>query len=157
MTSNDSEHMPLRDVAQSPEATARYLADVQLTLLTIEKNLQTLEHETRVHCRGTYVDGDRWYHGRLRSLPVEMSLRDVLKHAKSLVEGLEKSAYKRNAFAETVKNLPRERREKELNKKREKRAPSIQSAPDPEEDAQKKNRRYSEPASIFDLRDRESA
>ena len=155
---NRDETAPLRDVAQSPEATAQYLADLQLHLLQISKNLETLAHETRVHCRGTHVPGDRWYHARLRALPVEKALRDVLKHLGGLTEGLEKSAYKRNAFADDVKALPGKRREKELEKQRKKN-PKLQAAPGSasQEDARSKNSGYGGPTSIFDLNDRESA
>ncbi|MCX5055090.1 hypothetical protein [Streptomyces sp. NBC_00474] len=158
MNSNESNDAPLRDVAQSPEATARYLADVQRLLLDVGKHLETLAIETRVHCRGTHVDGDRWYHARLRALPVEKALKDVLKHVNGLTEGLEKTAYKRNAFADEVKKLPAIRREKELEKQRKK-APQIQAAPEnPQQPGvQSRNVGYSEPTSIYDLGNRESA
>ncbi|MFE5108315.1 hypothetical protein [Streptomyces sp. NPDC056663] len=156
--SNDPNHAPLRDVAQSPEATARYLADVQRVLLDIGKNLETLAIETRVHCRGTHVDGDRWYHARMRALPVEKALRDVLKHVNGLTEGLERSAYKRNSFADEVKNLPGKRREKELEKQRKKNPQPLQAAQEsPKEGAQSRNSGYGGPTSIYDLGNRESA
>ncbi|AJC62033.1 hypothetical protein [Streptomyces sp. 769] len=149
---------PLRDVAQNPEATARYLAAMQRTLLDIEKNLQTLAVETRLHCRGLHVDGDRWYHARMRALPVEKALQDVLKHVNGLSKGLEKTAYKRNAFADEVKKLPGKRREKELEKQRKKNPKQLQVAPNPtQEGAQGQNSGYSVPTSIYDLGSRESA
>ncbi|MEU5599204.1 hypothetical protein [Streptomyces sp. NPDC020298] len=158
MNSNDPNHAPLRDVAQNPEATARYLADVQRVLLDIGKNLETLALETRVHCRGTHVDGDRWYHARLRALPVEKALKDVLKHVNGLTEGLEKTAYKRNAFTDEVKELPQKRKEKELEKRRKKN-PQLQAAPgNPQQQgAQSQNPGYGSPTSIYDLGNRESA
>ncbi|MFB7211059.1 hypothetical protein [Streptomyces sp. NPDC056255] len=157
MNSNDPNHSPLRDVAQSPEATAQYLADVQRVLLDIGKNLATLAIETRVHCRSTHVDGDRWYHARLRALPVEKALKDVLKHVNGLTVGLEKSAYKRNAFADEVKKLPAMRREKELEKERKKN-PQLQAAPENQgqQGARASDMGYGGPTSIYDL-DRESA
>lgn len=158
MNSTDPNHAPLRDVAQNPEATARYLADVQRVLLDIGKNLETLAIETRVHCRGTHVDGDRWYHARMRALPVEKALKDVLKHVSGLTEGLEKTAYKRNAFADEVKKLPGKRREKELEKQRKKNLQPLQAAPQsPQQGAQSQNMGYGGPASIYDLGNRESA
>ncbi|MET8615842.1 hypothetical protein [Streptomyces misionensis] len=157
MNSNDPNYAPLRDVAQSPEATARYLADVQRVLLDIGKNLETLAMETRVHCRGTHVDGDRWYHARLRALPVEKALKDVLRHVNGLTEGLEKTAYKRNSFADEVKKLPAKRKEKELEKQRKKNPPVLQAAPNPpQQGAQSGDSGYSGPTSIYDM-GRESA
>ncbi|MFF4145931.1 hypothetical protein ACFY0A_32285 [Streptomyces sp. NPDC001698] len=157
-SNNNPNHAPLRDVAQSPEATARYLADVQRVLLDIGKNLETLAIETRVHCRGAHVDGDRWYHARLRAMPVEKALKDVLKHVNGLTEGLEKSAYKRNAFADEVKALPGKRREKELEKQRKKN-PQLKAAPKSpaQEGAQSRNSGYGGPTSIYNLDRRESA
>ncbi|MFF5475406.1 hypothetical protein [Streptomyces achromogenes] len=158
MNSTDPNHSPLRDVAQNPEATARYLADVQRVLLDIGKNLETLAIETQVHLRDTHVEGDRWYHARLRALPVERALGNVLKNLKNLTEGLEKSAYKRRAHDEAVVNTVRERKEKELEKRRKKNPPQLQAAPDPQQQgAQGRNVGYAEPTSIYDLGNRESA
>ncbi|MYU23520.1 hypothetical protein [Streptomyces sp. SID8352] len=158
MNSNDPNHSPLRDVAQSPEATARYLADVQRVLLDIGKNLETLAIETRVHLRKTHVEGDRWYHARLRAMPVEKALGQVLRNLNSLTEGLEKSAYKRRAHDEAVVNTAKEREEKELERQRKKNPPVLQAAPGPlQQDAQPQNSGYSGPASIYDLGKRESA
>lgn len=158
MTSNDPNYSPLRDVAQNPEATARYLADVQRVLLDIGKNLETLANETRVHLRDTHVEGDRWYHARLRARPVEKALGDVLADLKDLTEGLESSAYKRRAHAEAVMNTTRERKEKALEKSR-RNAPPIPAAPPtpPQQGAQNTNTGYSVPTSIYDLGNRESA
>lgn len=157
-STNDPNHAPLRDVAQNPEATARYLADVQRVLLDIGQNLETLAHETRVHLRDTHVEGDRWYHARLRARPVERALGDVLKSLNSLTEGLESTAYKRRAHDENVANTARERKEKELEKQR-KNTPPIPAAPQdpPRQGAQGPNMGYSAPTSIFDLGNRESA
>ncbi|MFJ9380355.1 hypothetical protein [Streptomyces sp. NPDC101455] len=161
MNSNDpfeAPHSPLRDVAASPEATARYLADVQRVLLDIGRNLETLALETRVHCRDTHVDGDRWYHARLRALPVENALNDVLKHVNGLTSGLEKSAYKRKAFSDDVKNLPGKRKEKELEKQRKKTPPLQAATGNPKQHGtQSQNPGYSDPTSIYDLGNRESA
>ncbi|MET9734529.1 hypothetical protein ABZZ79_28985 [Streptomyces sp. NPDC006458] len=157
-SNNDPNYSPLRDVAQSPEATARYLADVQRVLLDIGKNLETLSIETQVHLRDTHVEGDRWYHARLRAMPVERALGNVLKNLKNLTEGLEKSAYKRRAHDEAVVNTAKERKEKELEKHREKNPPVLQAAPNPpQQGAQPHNSGYSGPTSIYDLGKRESA
>jgi hypothetical protein len=160
-SNNDPNHAPLRDVAQNPEATARYLADVQRVLLDIGSNLETLANETRIHLRDTHVEGDRFYHARLRARPVEKALGEVLKHLKSLTEGLESSAYKRRAHDENVANTARERKEKALEKAR-KNAPPIPAAPPnppnpPQDGARGQNARYSVPTSIYDLGNRESA
>ncbi|MGW2612180.1 hypothetical protein ACWC4A_49110 [Streptomyces mirabilis] len=158
MNSNDSTPPPLRDVAQSPEATARYLANVQRVLLDIGKNLETLALETRVHCRDTHVEGDRFYDAWLRAQPVERALKDVLKNVQAVTKGLEKSAYKRRAHDEAVANTGRKRKEKELEKKR-KNAPPIQAAPQnpQQQGAQSQNFGYGGPTSIYDLGNRESA
>lgn len=158
MNSTDPTHAPLRDVAQSPEATARYLADIQRVLLDIGKNLETLTLETRVHLRKTHVEGDRWYHARLRALPVEKALRDVLKNLNDLTEGLEKSAYKRRAHDEAVANTARARKEKELEKARKKMPQPLQAAPESGERVHTdQNSGYGGPTSIYDLGNRESA
>ncbi|MHB6912801.1 hypothetical protein [Streptomyces sp. DB-54] len=137
---------------------AQYLADLQAHLLEIGDKLATLARHTRVRCRNTHVEGDRWYHARLRALPVEKALKDVLKHVDGLTEGLEKTAYKRKAFAEEVKNLPRTRREKELEKQRKKNPKQLQAAPNPPQSgAQNQNSGYGGPTSIYDLGKRESA
>ncbi|MFD3821908.1 hypothetical protein [Streptomyces sp. NPDC058625] len=157
MNSNDPNHSPLRDVAQNPEATARYLADVQRVLLDIGKNLETLAHETRVHLRDTHVEGDRWYHARLRAMPVEKALGNVLKNLNNLTEGLEKSAYKRRAHDEAVVNTAKERKEKALERERKKNPPTLQAAPNPpQQGAQGQNLGYDGPTSIYDM-GRESA
>lgn len=158
MTSKPPKHAPLRDVAQNPEATARYLADIQRVLLDIGKNLETLALETRLHCRDTHVDGDRFYDAWLRAQPVERALKDVLKNLQAVTKGLEKSAYKRRAHEEAVTNTGRKRKEKELEKSR-KNAPPIQAAPQnsPQESARGQNRDSGGPTSIYDLSDRESA
>ncbi|MFB8020748.1 hypothetical protein ACFC36_19510 [Streptomyces rubiginosohelvolus] len=158
MTSNDPNHAPLRDVAQSPEATARYLADVQRVLLDIGKNLETLAHETRVHLRDTHVEGDRWYHARLRAMPVEKALGNVLRNLNNLTEGLEKSAYKRRAHDESVVNTAKDRKEREIERQRKKNPPPLQAAPPPQQQgAQSQNSGYGGPTSIYDLGKRESA
>ncbi|MFK0112511.1 hypothetical protein [Streptomyces sp. NPDC091217] len=157
-SNNDQNHVPLRDVAQSPEATARYLAEVQRTLLAIGKNLETLAIETRVHLRKTHVEGDRWYHARLRAMPVEKALGNVLKNLNNLTDGLEKSAYKRRAHDETVVNTAKDRKEKSLEKSRKKNPQPLQAAPNPtQRGAQNNYSGYSGPTSIYDLGNRDSA
>ncbi|MFF7189649.1 hypothetical protein ACFZAR_31460 [Streptomyces sp. NPDC008222] len=159
MNSNDDpKHVPLRDVAQSPEATARYLANVRRVLLDIGKNLETLAIETRVHLRDTHVEGDRWYHARLRAMPVEKALGSVLKDLNDLTAGLEKSAYKRRAHDEAVVNTAKERKEKELERQRKKNPQMLQAAPNStQQGAQSQSSGYSVPTSIYDLGNRESA
>ncbi|WLQ53778.1 hypothetical protein P8A21_40325 (plasmid) [Streptomyces poriferorum] len=158
MNSNDPNHAPLRDVAQNPEATARYLADVQRVLLDIGRNLEALALETRVHCRDTHVEGDRWFDAWMRAQPVEKALKGVLKHVEGVTKGLERSAFKRRAHDEAVSNTAKKRKEKELEKKR-KNAPPLQAAPKhlPDQGAHDQDSGYGGPTSIFDLSDRESA
>ncbi|MFI0192066.1 hypothetical protein ACH4PW_31540 [Streptomyces sp. NPDC017082] len=156
-SNNDPNYSPLRDVAQNPEATARYLADVQRVLLDIGKNLETLAIETRVHLRETHVEGDRWYHARLRAMPVEKALGQVLKNLNNLTEGLEKSAYKRRAHDEAVVNTTKGRKERVLERQRKKNPQPLQAAPNqPQQGAQSKNLGYGGPTSIYDM-GRESA
>lgn len=149
---------PLADVAASPEATARYLAEVQRVLLDIGRNLESLALETRVHCRDTHVEGDRWFDAWMRAQPVERALKDVLKHVEGVTKGLEKSAYKRRAHDEAVTNTAKKRKEKELEKKRKKALP-LQAAPtnSPQQGAPSHNSGYGDPTSIYDLDDRQSA
>ncbi|WP_031045558.1 hypothetical protein [Streptomyces sp. NRRL F-5650] len=157
MNSNDPNHSPLRDVAQNPEATARYLADVQRVLLDIGKNLETLAREIRVHCRDTHVEGDRFYDAWLRAQPVERAFKDVLKNVEAVTKGLEKGAYKRRAHDEAVANTARKRKEKALERERKKNPPTLQAAPNPpQQGAQSQNLGYGGPTSIYDM-GRESA
>ncbi|MFD5936775.1 hypothetical protein [Streptomyces sp. NPDC060333] len=158
MHSNDPNHAPLRDVAQSSEATARYLADVQRVLLDIGRNLEALALETRVRCRDTHVQGDRWFDAWMRAQPVERALKDVLKHVEGVTKGLEKSAFKRRAHDEVVANTAKKRKEKELEKQR-KNAPPLQAAPPspPQQDAPGRHSGYGGPTSIYDMGNRESA
>ncbi|MBY8889101.1 hypothetical protein K7472_30280 [Streptomyces sp. PTM05] len=146
---------PLRDVAQNPDAYARYLADIQRVLLDVRGHLETLRDETRVHCRGVHVDGDRWYHARMRALPVEKSLNAVLRDLNSLTEGLEKSAYKRRAHDETVVNTGKARKEKRLENQRKK-ALKAGGAPHsvPQQGSVGQKSGYGGPRSIYDLEDR---
>ncbi|MFF1714560.1 hypothetical protein [Streptomyces sp. NPDC058268] len=158
MNSNDPDHAPLRDVAKNPETTALYLADVQRVLLDIGRNLEALALETRVHCRDTHVEGDRFYDAWLRAQPVERALKDVLKHVEGVTKGLERSTFKRRAHDEAVSNTAKKRKEKELEKKR-KNAPTLQAAPQnpPQQGGQSQNSGYGGPTSIFDLGNKESA
>ncbi|MDW4901350.1 MULTISPECIES: hypothetical protein [Streptomyces] len=156
---------PLADVAASPEATARYLADIQRVLLDIGKNLESLALETRVHCRDTHVEGDRFYDAWMRAQPVERALRDVLKHVEGVTKGLERSAYKRRAHDENVTAVEKKRKEKALEKSRKKNPPQLNTAPGNaapgntgQQVPQQEDMRYGNPTSIYDLRnDRRSA
>jgi hypothetical protein len=155
---------PLRRIAQDPEAFAKYLADTQRLLLSVGANLQQLQRETRVHCRGQHVEGDRWYHARMRAYPVEKALKEALRHVNALTDGLEKTTHKRRAHAEEMKSLPERRREKELARKRKRNArrPAVLESGRRNYETERQNGtsgrdiRYSEPASLYDLR-RESA
>ena len=114
--------------------------------------------ETRVHLRDTHVEGDRWYHARLRAMPVEKALGSVLKDLNDLTAGLEKSAYKRRAHDEAVANTAKERKEKELERQRKKNPQMLQAAPNStQQGAQSPSSGYSVPTSIYDLGNRESA
>ncbi|MEU9413227.1 hypothetical protein AB0E08_47110 [Streptomyces sp. NPDC048281] len=158
-TNSEPELSPMQALAQNPAATAKYLAEVQGVLLSIGANLEDLARETRIHLRGTYVEGDRWYHARLRSQPVEKVLKRALKDLEGLTQGLETAAFKRHEFDEKVKNLPGERHQKALDKGRNKnhQIPSPQTSA-PQGEQQPTGHGYSGPASIYDLkRNRESA
>jgi hypothetical protein len=158
VTSNDPNHSPLRDVAQNPEATARYLADVQRWLLDVGKNLETLAKEIRVHCRDTHVEGDRFYDAWLRAQPVEREFKNVLRNVEAVIKGLEKGAYKRRAHDEAVVNAARKRKEKELERQRRKNPQPLQAAPNPsQQGAQGQDFGYGGPASIYDLGKERSA
>ncbi len=61
----------LRQIAQNPAAYARYVADFHRVVLDMQAKLEVLQHETRVHCRGTRVEGDKRGQAFLRSFPVE--------------------------------------------------------------------------------------
>jgi hypothetical protein len=159
VNSNDPTHAPLRDVARNPEAYARYLTEVQRTLAHIAKNLETLEAETSLHLRQTHVEGDRWYHAKLRSKPVENALKAALKHLNSLTADLEKLSYRRRAHEDVVANTARCRKEKALERQRKSNPPLPQApAPAPQQQrAQNQNSGYGAPTSIYDLRGKESA
>ncbi|MEU3855036.1 hypothetical protein [Streptomyces sp. NPDC029554] len=148
----------LREIAQNPAAYAHYLADFHRVVLDMAAKLEILQRETRVHCRGTRVEGDKMGQAFLRSFPVEKSLNDVIKHLKGVTSGLEKSAHKRHAHDEKVKDVKRQRKEKAQLKQR-KNNPPIESAPESPErhDAQNHDIRYAGPTSIYDLGRRESA
>ncbi|MFJ3658303.1 hypothetical protein ACIPPR_33980 [Streptomyces nigra] len=151
-------HAALREIAQNPAAYAHYLADFHRVLLDMAVNLEILQRETRLHCRKTRVEGDKWGQAMMRSLPVERSLTSILKDLKSISSGLEKSAHKRHAHDEKVKKVANERRER-AKLKASKSNPSIQAAQENprREDVQGQNAGYDGPASIYDLGRRESA
>lgn len=143
----------LRALAQNPVAFAAYLGDILSVLLNIEHNLAILARQTRIHCRSTHVEGDKWYHARLRARPVEKTLNQVLKHVSGLTEGLEKASHERHAHEDRVKALPGERRQKQLAKAQKKAAPALQAVPgQAEPDQAAPQAPASGPASVFDLR-----
>lgn len=154
----DDPNAALREIAQNPAAYAHYLADFHRVVLDMAAKLEVLQRETRVHCRGTRVEGDKMGQAFLRSFPVEKSLNDVIKHLKGVTSGLEKSAHKRHAHDEKVKEVKKQRKEKEQIKAR-KNNPPLHAAPESsgQHGAQSPDMGYGGPASIYDLRGRESA
>ncbi|WP_328541084.1 hypothetical protein [Streptomyces sp. NBC_00344] len=145
-------YSPLRDVAQNSEAFARYMADFQRVLLDMQANLEILQRETRVHCRGKRVEGDLWGQAKLRALPVERSLNGLLRHINSLTSGLEKSAHKRHAHDDTIKEVVKNRKEKALAKAQKKNQAALKPAPQsPQGSDTGRNPGYGGPASIYDL------
>ncbi|CAM5672090.1 putative protein OS=Streptomyces antimycoticus OX=68175 GN=SANT12839_100110 PE=4 SV=1 [Streptomyces antimycoticus] len=94
----------------------------------------------------------------LRSFPVEKSLNDLLKNLKNVTSGLEKSAHKRHAHDEKVKEVKKQRKEKAQLKAR-KNNPPLQAAPENpgQPGAQSPNMGYGGPTSIYNLDRRESA
>ncbi|MFH8698987.1 hypothetical protein [Streptomyces chartreusis] len=148
----------LREIAKNPAAYAHYLADFHRVALDMQAKLEILQRETRVHCRGTRVEGDKMGQAFLRSFPVEKSLHDILKNIRSLTAGLEKSAHKRYAHDEKVTAVRKQRREKEQLKER-KNDPPLQVAPENREgqDSRSQNMNYGGPTSIYGLDRRESA
>ncbi|MFC8834863.1 hypothetical protein ACFT8V_16900 [Streptomyces griseoincarnatus] len=154
----DDPNAALREIAQNPAAYAHYLADFHRVVLDMAAKLEVLQRETRVHCRGTRVEGDKMGQAFLRSFPVEKSLNDVIKHLKGVTSGLEKSAHKRHAHDEKVKEVKKQRKEKALLKER-KNHPPLQAAPENpgQQGAQSPNMGYGGPTSIYNLDRRESA
>lgn len=154
----DNPDEALREIAQNPAAYAHYLADFHRVVLDMQAKLEILQRETRLHCRKTRVEGDKWGQAKLRSFPVEKSLNDVLKNLKGLTSGLEKSAHKRHAHDEKVKEVKKHRKEKAQLRER-KNNPSLQAAPENsgQQGAQAPNVGYGGPTSIYNLDRRESA
>ncbi|MBT2369964.1 hypothetical protein J7E88_33035 [Streptomyces sp. ISL-10] len=148
----------LREIAQNPAAYAHYLADFHRVVLDMAAKLEVLQLETRVHCRGTRVEGDKMGQAFLRSFPVEKSLNDVLKNLKSVSAGLEKSAHRRHAHDEKVKEVRKQRKERAQLQGR-KNKPTLQAAPErsPEGGEKDSNAGYGGPTSIYNLDRRESA
>ncbi|MFJ1751170.1 hypothetical protein ACIOJD_33820 [Streptomyces sp. NPDC088116] len=148
----------LREMARNPAAYAHYLADFHRVVLDMQAKLEILQRETRVHCRGTRVEGDKMGQAFLRSFPVEKSLNDVIKNLRSVTAGLEKSAHKRHAHDEKVKEVKGQRKEKAQLKER-KNNPPLQVAPEKpvEPGVRESNMGYGGPTSIYNLDRRESA
>ncbi|MFC8247580.1 hypothetical protein [Streptomyces chartreusis] len=154
----DDPDAALREIAQNPAAYAHYLADFHRVVLDMEAKLATLQRETRVHCRGTHVEGDKMGQAFLRSFPVEKSLNDILKNLKNVTSGLEKSAHKRHAHDEKVKEVKRQRKEKAQLKERKNNPPLQAASENPgQQGAQSPNMSYGGPTSIYNLDRRESA
>ncbi|MFJ1847077.1 hypothetical protein [Streptomyces sp. NPDC088146] len=154
----DDPNAALREIAQNPAAYAHYLADFHRVVLDMQAKLEILQRETRVHCRGTRVEGDKMGQAFLRSFPVEKSLNDVLKNLKGISSGLERSAHKRHAHDEKVKEVKKSRKDKAQLKTR-KNNPSLQAAPENsgQQGVQSPNVGYGGPTSIYNLDRRESA
>ncbi|MFJ3072764.1 hypothetical protein ACIPJE_29215 [Streptomyces albidoflavus] len=155
--SSTADESPLRGVAQSAEATATYLTDIQHALMDIGRQLETLQHETRVHLRGTHVKGDRWKEAYLRALPVEAAMKKTIRDLKKAVDDLERVTFKRRAHQEKVNALPAIRREKQLAKARKKNPTQIQAAPrnsaeTPRGVSGAAGMGYGNPASIHDMK-----
>ncbi|MYR27795.1 MULTISPECIES: hypothetical protein [unclassified Streptomyces] len=163
MTSHDpnGNDAPLRDVAASPEATARYLADVQRVLLSIGHNLDTLADETRVHLRRTRVEGDKFWHARKRALPVERALKQVQNSLDRLTGGLETAAHRRHAHDENVAATAEKRAQDALKKAaKRQQIPARPTHPPTNSQSgtgQNAGNAYSEVTSIYDLGKRRSA
>lgn len=154
----DDPNAALREIAQNPAAYAHYLADFHRVVLDMQAKLEILQREARVHCRGTRIEGDKMGQAFLRSLPVEKSLNDVLKNLKSVTSGLEKSANKRHAHDEKVREVNKQRKEKAQIKARKNSLP-LQAAPENQgkQGAQSPNVGYGGPTSIYNLDRRDSA
>nr|MDT0521300.1 hypothetical protein [Streptomyces sp. DSM 41633] len=154
----DDPNAALREIAQNPAAYAHYLADFHRVVLDMQAKLEILQRETRVHCRGTRVEGDKMGQAFLRSFPVEKSLNGVLKNLKSATAGLERSAHRRHAHDEKVKEVKEQRKEKAQLKER-KNNPQLQAAPENpgQQGAPSPNMGYGGPTSIYNLDRRESA
>ncbi|PRH79665.1 hypothetical protein C6N75_08480 [Streptomyces solincola] len=149
----------MADIAASAAATARYLADLQLTVRDMERHLAVLTDQTTVHVRGTHLQGDRFYHARLRARPVEKALEKALRDARSLIADLERAAYQRRDFDTGCDTTVKDRKQKELEKTRKKSPHAIPPRPNiPPQVPQQPNTGYAAPvAGIHDLRGRESA
>ncbi|MGY1583852.1 hypothetical protein [Streptomyces sp. MN13] len=154
----DDPDAALREIAQNPAAYAHYVADFHRVVLDMQAKLEVLQRETRVHCRGTRVEGDRLGQAFLRSFPVEKSLSDVIKSLKKATSGLEKTAHKRYAHDEKVREVEKQRKEKAQLGERSNRPP-LQAGPEysREQGEQGPNPSYSGPTSIYNLDRRESA
>lgn len=154
----DDPSAALREIAQNPAAYAHYLADFHRVVLDMQAKVEVLQRETRLHCRGTRVEGDRLGQAFLRSYPVEKSLTDILKHLKGMSSDLEKSAHRRHAHDEKVKEVKKLRKEKAQIKAR-KNDPQLQAVPESpgQEGPQGQNPGYGGPTSIYNLDRRESA
>ncbi len=154
----DDPSAALREIAQNPAAYAHYLADFHRVVLDMQAKVEVLQRETRLHCRGTRVEGDKLGQAFLRSYPVEKSLNDILKHLKGMSSDLEKSAHRRHAHDEKVKEVKKQRKEKAQLRVR-KTNPQLQAVPEnPGQDGvQGQDSGYGGPTSIYNLNRRESA
>ncbi|MFG2439008.1 hypothetical protein [Streptomyces sp. NPDC048508] len=148
----------LREIAQNPAAFAHYLADFNRVVLDMQARLEILQREARVHCRGTRVEGDSWGQAFLRSFPVESSLQDVLKNLKRVAAGLERSANRRYAHDEKVKEVTKIRSKKAQLKVR-RNNPALQATPEcpVKHSTHDSALGHGVPTSIYDLSHRESA
>ncbi|GAA1552845.1 hypothetical protein [Streptomyces globosus] len=154
----DDPNEALRAIAQNPAAYAHYLADFHRVVLDMAAKLEVLQRETRVHCRGSRVEGDKLGQAFLRSFPVEKSLSDVIKHLKGVTSGLEKSAHRRHAHAEKLNEVKKQRKAKALLKERKNNPPLPDASQESrQQGVQGSNVGYGGPTSIYNLDRRESA
>lgn len=155
---NAARRAAMRGVAQDPDALAAYLADLQRWLLSVGQDLEALQQETRVDLRKKHVEGDRWYHARMRALPVELTLKQVLWHLEGLTKGLERATFKRHAHRDKVNALPAKRKAKAVAKSRKRNPPVLPSGTGNAETVPgEQGPVYSAPTSVYDLNDRRSA
>ncbi|WP_326581711.1 hypothetical protein OIE69_43880 (plasmid) [Actinacidiphila glaucinigra] len=144
----------LRDVARNAGASARYLADIQSVVEQINENLKTLRRETRIYCRNTHVKDDKWYHPRLRAIPVDRPLAAAIRHATALANSLEFASRRRRAHDDAVRALPDRRRERQLARdKKFKEAAALRSTPEtPPVPTEEPSNEYTGPQSVWDIK-----
>ncbi|MFJ1757308.1 hypothetical protein [Kitasatospora sp. NPDC088134] len=157
MTNTAESREALRRVAQSPQAFAGYLANIQSTLLELGNTIEVLAQEQQIVLRGTHVKGDRFYDARLRARATERQIHQLLVALRSAGRAAEVSAYRRQAFEDKVAALPGIREQKALGKANKRNRKQIPVNQMPGQASTSEEKRYDEPASLFDLRDRRAS